>query len=837
MIKSVFVSILLLTQFCFSAGAQRVRQSLNDSWKFAEQGSNEFLPAVVPGNIYYDLLSNDIIKHPLMGTNEKELEWVSKKDWIYTSTFVPSSSISEKAHIFLCLDGIDTKADIYLNNELIFNSENMFVPIRVDIKPKLKQEQNVLRIHFHSPLNYTDSLWENYPIKLPDHPRVMMRKAAYQFGWDWGPQLPGCGIIKDVYLEGCDVTTIENLHFKANEVCSNNANITYILTINSSEQTDIKLFLSVPNDTLPLVITKVTVKPGLSTFEFDLNIKNPKLWWPNGMGEHNLYFTECRIFDDHGNIIDKKRESWGIRTVELITEPEGIGETFYFRINGKPVFIKGSNYIPMDFFTEQTTPEQKENLIKQAAESNINMLRIWGGGIYEDDFFYELCDLHGIMVWQDFMFANGMYPWDSLFVESVTNEVVSNVIRLRNHPSIAIWCGNNEISEGWHNWGWQKQFKINPEDSATIWTGYKEIFEGLIPQITDLHDGSRPYWPSSPQTGWGRDEAYQKGDVHYWGVWWGMKPFELYQEKTGRFVSEYGFQALPQMKTLVDAGVNPENRLQDEVLRSHQKHPTGFETINEYMNLYGHVPETLEDYILMSQYIQYLGLKIAIEAHRRAMPYCMGTMYWQLNDCWPVVSWAGIDYYGRKKAIQFHLKDLYANVMLSMAEQNGKLQIWGLTETKLNKKTKLHVKIGGFEGNILNKVSKNVDFQAGKGSILLELDISDLVKNQNSTYIKAELTNKKDVIASSIYYPASLKDQKLDDCEIHTTHSLESNKVILSLSSPCLCRFVEVSYDGNTDVFDKNYFDIIPGEITKITLDISEIDRFDLEKITLRKLR
>jgi beta-mannosidase len=837
MAKSVFIAVLFLTQLCFTASAQRIRQSLNDFWQFAEQGSREFHPAMVPGNIYYDLHSNGIIKHPYEGTNETGLKWVSEKDWVYKSTFVPNRSISERAQVFLCFEGLDTRADIYLNNELILSSENMFVPIRVDIKNKLKQGENELSVHFHSPLRYTDSLWNNYPVKLPDHPRVMIRKAAYQFGWDWAPQLPGCGIINDVYLEGCDIATIEHLQFITREISDNSASIQCIVTIHAIKQASIEILFDAPEQTLPFDAPAFTVEPGFSTFTFNFDVHEPQLWWPNGMGDQHLYFSECRLYTDQGKMIDRKNVNWGIRTVELMTEPERTGETFYFKINGTPVFIKGANYVPMDFFTEQTTQDKKQNLIKQTAESNINMLRIWGGGIYEDDFFYDLCDLHGIMIWQDFMFANGMYPWDSSFVQSVKHEVASNIIRLRNHPSIVLWCGNNEISEGWHNWGWQDQFSISAEDSATIWSGYKMLFEELIPGMTEMYDGSRPYWPSSPQTGWGREEAYQKGDVHYWGVWWGMKPFDSFTKNTGRFVSEYGFQALPHLKTLIAAGVIPENGLQDEALLSHQKHPKGFETINEYMNLYAYIPETLDEYILMSQYIQYLGLKTAIESHRRAMPYCMGSMFWQLNDCWPVVSWSSIDYYGRKKAIQFHLKNLYAPVMLSITEQNGRLQVWGITETKLHEKPVLNVKIGDFEGNILNEVSRSINFLTGRAMVLMEFDISDLGKLRNSTYIKADLLSKEGIIASSTYYPASLKDQKLNDCSVYTVHCIDPGKVTLSFSSPCLCRFVEVSYDGKTDLFDKNYFDIIPGETTETTIDLSRIGRFDADKISIRKLR
>ncbi len=385
----------------------------------------------------------------------------------------------------------------------------MFVPVRIDVREKMKTGQNNLRVHFYSAVNYCDSLWKNYPVRLPDHPRGMIRKATYQFGWDWAPELPGCGIINDVYLEGCDVATIEHLQFVTNEITDSSASMQCIVTIHAERPVSVEVMFETPDETLPIDAPEFLVEKGYSTFTFYFDVKNPKLWWPNGMGEQYLYFSECRLYTDHGRMIDRKQLNWGIRTVELVTDPERTGESFYFKVNGEKVFAKGANFVPMDFFPEQVTQDQTQLLIKQVSDLNFNMLRVWGGGVYEDDYFYDLCDHYGIMVWQDFMFANTMYPWDSSFVETVKEELANNIIRLRNHPSIVLWCGNNEISEGWNNWGWQKQFGISSADSAKIANGYHLIFENIIPQMTEMYDDSRPYWPSSPQTGWGHDEAYQ----------------------------------------------------------------------------------------------------------------------------------------------------------------------------------------------------------------------------------------------------------------------------------------------------------------------------------------
>lgn len=366
-------------------------------------------------------------------------------------------------------------------------------------------------------------------------------------------------------------------------------------------------------------------------------------------------------WNENASVSSFQRKDW---KVKLVDQPDSAGRAFYFTVNGKPTFIKGANWIPAESFV----PRAKKlglyrKLISSAKEANINMLRVWGGGIYEDEEFYRLCDEYGIMVWQDFMFAGALYPGDDKFLKNVEEEVRYQVNRLKHHPCIVIWCGNNEIEEAWNNWGWQQQFGYSIADSTKLWSDYRKIFHQMIPAILKELDPGRPYWPSSPSLGWGREQAYKQGDVHYWGVWWGKEPVEKYNEKVGRFNSEYGMQAFPDMKTIRQFALPSELDTSSAVMKNHQKHPFGYPNIRMYIENKFRTPKSFEDLVYVSQLMQADAIKTAIEAHRGAMPYNMGTMFWQWNDCWPVVSWSAVDYYGRKKAMFYEVKRSFSNAV------------------------------------------------------------------------------------------------------------------------------------------------------------------------------
>ncbi len=558
--------LILSVLVCHTCQAQK-SFSLDKGWEFRKAGTDKWYKAEVPGTIHTDLLANDLIPDPFYRDNESKVQWVENETWEYRTTFDVPKELHQQKNIEIQFDGLDTYAEVFLNGRKLFSTNNMFRQYTAKVTSLIRRNDNNLYILF-APAAFTAKNAKNVDnISRPDNERVYVRKAQYQFGWDWGPRLVTCGIWKDV---------------------------------------------------------RITTGPSPA-----------------------------------------KRSA--VTNARLVTKKDSLGEAFYFTVDGKPTFIKGANWIPSDnFLPRAKTLKRYEQLIKAAKEANINMLRVWGGGVYEDDAFYELCDKYGIMVWQDFMFAGAMYPADPAFLKNVEEEVRYQVKRLRHHPSIVLWCGNNEIEEAWFNWGWQKQFNYAAADSLKLWNDYKKIFHELIPGILKELDPQRPYWPSSPSLGWGRDSAYKKGDVHYWGVWWGKEPVEKYKEKAGRFVSEYGMQGMPDMKTINEFSLPEDWDTSTAVMRTHQKHPFGWENIKYYIGQKFRPPGSFEDLVYVSQLMQADAIKTAIEAHRGNKPVTMGTMFWQWNDCWPVTSWSAVDYYGRKKALYYEVRRSYQPVITIM---------------------------------------------------------------------------------------------------------------------------------------------------------------------------
>ncbi|MEN9523433.1 MAG: hypothetical protein RL065_1810 [Bacteroidota bacterium] len=575
--------------------------------------SNGF-PAKVPGTIHLDLLDNKLIPDPFYADNEKKLQWIDTLDWVYETTFDVDSNLFKLHNIELQFDGLDTYADVYLNDEKIITADNMFVKWNEQVKDNLKLKNNLLKIYFHSTLKEAKKLKAQFEkahgYELPEGERVFVRKAQYQFGWDFAPRFLGCGIWKSIKIIGRTPIYESKINFA------------------SSKKVTINLF-----------------KKGETTFEF-------------------------------------------------IQQKDSIGESFYFKLNEKPVFIKGANWVPADVFLPRVSHEKYRTLLTAAKDEGINMLRVWGGGIYEDDFFYNLCDSLNIMVWQDLPFTCAMYPVDKNFISNFKIELIQNVQRLQNHPCVVLFCGNNEINEGWKNWGWQQQYHYSKKDSAEIWNSYEKLFEEIIPNTLKEMGCDIPYIPSSPKFGWGHKESLTDGDSHYWGVWWGMEPYEIYKKRVPRFASEYGMQSLPCLSTIKKFAPDSSLRINSVAMRNHQKHPTGFENLDGYLkyyhfNVYGGevkgrkvIPEygkgnpdevdstkkivrpnptekEFEDYINATQQLQADALRTAIEAHLKAQPRCMGTILWQLNEPWPGASWSLIDYYGNKKKAYYEVQKLF----------------------------------------------------------------------------------------------------------------------------------------------------------------------------------
>lgn len=663
--RILFAIILLLSSEYIFAQVTKVKF---DKWEFRNAKEANYLPATVPGTVHTDLLANGIIEDPFYRDNEKKVKWIEKEDWVYRTEFSVENLETKRDLVF---EGLDTYTNVFINGQKVLYAENMFRGYRVkEVQKYLSKGNNVLEVMFRSPIAIEDSLanafYKSTGIKkLPETGRIFTRKAAYHYGWDWSPRLVTCGIWRDAYMEVYEDNKIDNVSISQafNDDYTKAFLYFRIKLINNNNKYEIDIVNKTDNT--------VQTYPYLQNIS--LAIENPKLWWSNGMGEAHLYDFDVVLKKD-GVTLDTKNIRTGIRKIELIQDNDSAGRTFYFKLNGVPVFMKGANWIPADNFLPRVTKDKYKELIKTAKETNMNMLRVWGGGVYEDDEFYNQCDENGILVWQDFMFACAMYPWNKEFVNNVIDEAMYNIVRLYNHPSIALWCGNNEIDEGWHNWGWQNSY--NEKEKEEIWKGHKKIFQELLPTIFDGSFINVPYVSTSPQTGWGNKESMKQGDSHYWGVWWGMEKFDTLEKKVPRFMSEYGFQGFPDTSTVNKFTEAKDRYLFSDVLKTHQKHPTGYETLAKYMEMYYLKTNDYNEFMKNTQTLQSLCLKTAIEAQRKAMPYCMGTLLWQFNDCNPVVSWSLIDYYGMPKPSLNEVKKLYDDILIIPAEENGMIRIY-----------------------------------------------------------------------------------------------------------------------------------------------------------------
>ena len=648
---------------------------LHDNWEFTQNSKNSWLPATVPGVVHTDLLANNLIPHPWVGTNEDSVQWIENESWIYRTTFDLTNTLFEREGIDLVCEGLDTFAEVFINDSLVFTANNMFRKWRINIKPFSTIGQNKLKVIFKSPIKalipLLDSLTYNLPASnesVPVRVGPYVRKAPYHFGWDWSPRLVTAGIWRPVYLEFWDKSRIENVQIIQRSLSDNLAELSGNIEILSTSKTNGII-------TLMGIDQEITLTSGINIISIDFTIQNPKKWWPNGWGEPNLYKIPISL-SIKDKVIDERVQSIGLRTIELVHKKDSIGKSFYFKVNGEPIFAKGANYIPQSHFLPDINEEDYRNLISDAKSANMNMLRVWGGGIYENDLFYQLCDENGILVWQDFIFANTMYPGDSAFLNNVEAEIEDNVKRLRNHPSIAHWNGNNEIDVAWHNWGWQKQFKYSAEDSTIIWNDYLRLFHTLIPEKLKELDPQRSYTTTSPLSNSGIPDNFNHSSMHYWGVWHGQDRFEDYRNNVGRFMGEYGFQSFPHIKTIQYFADSSEWHTDSDVMKHHQKSYVGNSMITQHLENYFDTPDSFEDFVIKSQQTQTVAMKIAIDAHRLKKGHCWGTLYWQFNDCWPGPSWSSRDVYGRKKLLHQNLPIFFAPVALIPEKKEDNLKIW-----------------------------------------------------------------------------------------------------------------------------------------------------------------
>ncbi|TAJ15233.1 glycoside hydrolase family 2 protein [Marinilabiliaceae bacterium JC017] len=788
---------------------------LHQNWQFSQADKTEWLPATVPGVVHLDLFDNKVIDDPFYRSNEDSLKWIGEKDWIYKTSFSIDKELSADK-VDLVFEGLDTHATVELNGQEIIAASNMFRSYRSNIKKLLQKGTNELIIRFQSPLKYNKQQAGKLAYSLPEDERVHSRKAPYQFGWDWGPVFITAGIWRPVYIETYNSARISDVQLIQKELSDDNASLTAAVTVEASKKGKAKLTISSPDNKFESITQTVVLDKGTNKTNLNFVINKPQRWWCNGMGKATLYKVETKITTDAG--IQKTIDKIGLRTIELVQEKDKTGKSFYFKLNGIPVFAKGANYIPQESFLPRLTKAQYEARIDDAVKANYNMLRVWGGGIYEDDLFYELCDEKGIMVWQDFMFACAMYPGDDTFMENVRVEVEQNVRRLRNHASLVLWCGNNEIANGWHDWGWQKSRGYSAADSLTVWTHYQNLFHQLIPEILEEEDPGKAYWSSSPSFGWGHEEALTEGDNHYWGVWWGKEPFDMYKQKVSRFMSEFGFQAFPDINTIKSFTKPKDRDIWSKVMRTHQKHPIGNETIMEYLKRDYKTPKDFESFVYLSQVLQAEGMMTGIAAHRRNMPVSMGTLYWQFNDCWPVVSWSSVDYYGHWKALHYYARKAFANIFVSPDIEGDQLKVFIVSDNLEPTSGELEMTLMDFGGKVKWSKSMAIDAKPINSTLAFEQNVTSFLQNLDKRKAVLKTVFKKDgkEIAENFQFFVSPKKMLLQKPDIKLTTKRLDNSIEVILSSKTLCKNVFLSLGTVKGWWSNNYFDLLPGEEKRV---------------------
>ncbi len=794
---------------------------LNDGWEFKKLDAQEqeWLPAKVPGTVHTDLLKNGAIADPYYGCNEKELQWIGASDWIYRKSFKVDEALLSNEHILLVFEGLDTYAEVLLNGKSILVASNMFRRWEVDCKSLLLDGENLLEVKFSSAENRFLADSAAYPYPIPGGRWVFARKAAYHFGWDWGPKFVTAGIWKPVYLKSWKNHLISDLHLFTSSVNNEKAELMLNLTVSSA--VDEKATLTITDRETGERYLKQYLQLSTITGEyaFWFAIEDPELWWCNGLGDAHLYQLEIELKTASGYLWTKNMD-FGIRTLEVVREEDEFGKSLYIRLNGKNVFAKGANIIPPHSFVTEVQYADYEKLVMLAVESNMNMLRVWGGGIYKEDDFYRLCDEHGIMVWQDFMFACAMYPGDESFVENVKQEAIQQVRRLRNHTSLALWCGNNESDEGWHNWGWQKQYNMSAEDSAAIWEGYKKIFHQVLPGAITTHDPQRFYLSTSPVHGWGRKESLSDGNAHYWGVWWGRQPFEIYLEKVPRFMSEYGFQAPPALSTIRSFQPEEADTLYSPELRCHQKHPVGYESISIYLERERLFPKTLEELIYFGQIVQAKGIRMAIDAHRRAKPRCMGTLYWQLNDCWPVTSWSGTDFHGNRKALQYAVREGYDDVLVSVVMKEDSGSVFLVSDRMAAVSGKFELTLKDFKGKQLWNYEKMTTIPANSSNELLSFSKTTIPGGFDPAkcFLTATFSDSLRTYQSNFFF-ARYGDLTLPASSISPEINAKEGGFEVKLTADGFAAFVHLWITESHAVFSNNFFHLLPGETISVQVE------------------
>ena len=809
-------------------------KNLHEGWKFRQARLTNWYPATVPGVVHTDLLQNKIIEDPFFRLNERGLQWIDKEDWVYETCFTLAADMMRKENMELVFEGLDTYADVYLNDECILKADNMFRRWSIPVRQYIREENNILKVYFHSPVKIDVPKWDALPYQYPasnDQSEngglfnkkisIFARKAGYHYGWDWGPRLVTSGIWRPVYIRAWSDLRINDVFIEQKEVGAGRAVIAGHVELDADKDMN-GVLVTITDEVTGRVLGEwqADLKRGTNRVTVDFVLHKPKLWWSNGLGEPFLYRFRTDIIAG-GELLDSKTERVGIRSLKVVHQPDKDGHTFYIELNGRPVFAKGANYIPSDNFLPRVTPENYKRTILDAAGVNMNMLRVWGGGIYENDVFYDLCDEYGIMIWQDFMFACSMYPAEGALLDNIHQEAVDNVKRLRNHACIALWCGNNECQDAWLGWGWKCEIeRQNKEYADKIWAQYRQQYHVTLPGVVREYAPGTFYWPSSPFAFEREMSGTTDGDRHYWSVWHGKAPISDYDSEKSRFFSEYGFQSFPEFESVKRYAPYPEDwDIRSEVMMSHQRggdHANGLiETylLNEYKK-----PRDFRAFLYMNHVLQGDAIKTAIESHRRQMPYNMGTLFWQHNDCWPVASWASRDYYGRWKAQHYYVRKAYDDILISSVVEGDDLKVYAVSDRLENTSGRLQLQVCQFDGTVVHHWDKSVGISGNDSRVCFSAPLAKLLEgaDRGTVYVRVDYTDKSGRVYHNNYCLDKQKNMNYPKVDLQTeVRSIEGGYEV-TVSTDKFARAVCLSVADNESVYSDNYFDVQPKSSVQV---------------------
>jgi beta-mannosidase len=792
--------------------------SLNGSWKFKgfaecngeelgahriEYDDDGWLPAKVPGTVHIDLLANNVIPDPFKDLNEEKVQWVPENEWWYRKEIELSPELLEKQVVELVFEGLDTLATVWVNAVKIGEANNMFTPWRLNISKAVKEGRNVIAVRFKPICKVALELERKYGGKYGSlhtenfSARPYVRKAQYSFGWDWGPTLPTAGIWRNATVIAYNKAKLDYLAALPLEVSEDKAKIKVIADVYAAKACKVKAKFAVEGfgQRIEKQVSK-RIALGQSCLESEFEIAKPRLWWPRGYGEQNLYDVSVEL--SCGEVLDKAAVKSGIRSVKLLQEPDDEGKSFIFAVNGLPVFCKGANWIPADSFLPRVTKARYKKLLGAAAEANFNMLRVWGGGIYEDDAFYDLCDRLGIMVWQDFMYACSAYPEDDWFLKEAEREAEEVVRRLRGHACIVVWCGNNEVQ--WH-------YKTLWQDTPRLFG--LPIFEKILPDVIGRLNGTRPYRLSTPY-----DEvepnSEHEGSRHNWIVWSKQVDYPAYLEDEGRFLTEFGWQAPPTLGLLSEYLDSADMKLGSPALEAHEKQVDGLKILRTLLSLHYPVPEDLKRFTLYAQLNQAEALKTAVTHWRSRMFKTSGCLIWQLNDCWPVISWSLIDYGLNPKAAYYFVKRAFQPVIAPLIVKQGRVYAYVVNETKKDLELDFKFELLRFNGENLHAENRKVTVPAYT-SVLLINEALDALPAVDGCLLTISLESNGLIVYEDSKTVQEPKDLKLPIPKIKTDIKKVGDRTFeISLKSAVYAKAVKLDMEGLVGGFEDNFFDLIP---------------------------